>query len=184
MMDSKAKRLVEENRICLLETTSKRVYYSVVGYTGHYIVSCDRLRDEWKCDCQHFALKQTDCSHIKACRIFKNQIRITIKPDGSVWVGDRLTGHRVIMNGELCYVSPRHKLHFVRVHRGFAITKELVNLLRTEGYRKIIIDYKRVDGNRDIFEAYLEWFIGHAIEDRLGEFEPQLFLALDDWVKK
>ena len=81
MTDIKTKRkgywLFKNGKVKKEIDTDKRIYFKVKGKTNEYSVIFDKNKNEFKCDCQFFSLKFTDCSHIIACKEFLNDQNAT-----------------------------------------------------------------------------------------------------------
>jgi len=72
----KAKKLVREGRVKIDLISRARIYFQVEGESEVHSVILDRERNRWSCDCAYFALKEKECSHILAAKIFlKKRLR-------------------------------------------------------------------------------------------------------------
>jgi hypothetical protein len=71
-LEKKARKLFKEGRVKLDFESEKRVYFSVYSREIHSVIF-DKEKNEFKCDCKYFSVKQKECSHIKACKfLLKN----------------------------------------------------------------------------------------------------------------
>jgi hypothetical protein len=68
-LEKKAKKLFKEGRVKLDFESGKRVYFSVYSREIHSVIF-EKEKNEFKCDCKYFSVKQKECSHIKACKLF------------------------------------------------------------------------------------------------------------------
>ena len=69
----KAYWIFKDGKVKLDIDTPKRKYYKVQGDEEEYSVIYDKIKKEWKCECQFFSLKAKDCSHTIACRLFEGE---------------------------------------------------------------------------------------------------------------
>ena len=69
IIDSKAERLVQENKVRMEIDTDKRAHFIVQGTEENHSVIFDKVKKEWNCDCSYNTLKGKTCSHILASRI-------------------------------------------------------------------------------------------------------------------
>jgi hypothetical protein len=67
----KGLKLIGEGRVKKDLDTEKRVYFTVRGETEKHSVIFDKTRNEWSCDCKFSSMKNRECSHIYACKLFK-----------------------------------------------------------------------------------------------------------------
>ena len=65
----KAKRLVKENRVRFDFETFKRIYFTVYSREVHSVIY-EKSKKNFICDCKYFSVKQKECSHIIACKIY------------------------------------------------------------------------------------------------------------------
>lgn len=70
--------------------------------------------------------------------------------------------------------SYRTKEHFCCKHSGFGVSVAVYNELQERGVQEIEIDYEGANGY--IFRIPLAKFGEIAVCDKLGDFEPQLFV--------
>jgi len=83
---NKAKKLVEENKIEVVEITDKRVHFKVKGDTDTYSVIFDKKENTWSCDCRYSSIKGIECSHRLACKLLAD--KIAYDGDASLWKPD------------------------------------------------------------------------------------------------
>jgi hypothetical protein len=67
-IEKKARKLFREGRVRLDFESEKRIYFTVYSRDVHSVIY-DKERNEFKCDCKYFSVKQRECSHIKACKL-------------------------------------------------------------------------------------------------------------------
>jgi hypothetical protein len=48
----------------------RRIFFTVETKDDKKSVIFDKVKKSWSCDCQFFSIKFTDCSHIKAAKMF------------------------------------------------------------------------------------------------------------------
>jgi len=93
-----------------------------------------------------------------------------VRENGEVRFAGIFRGNRLI-----CFVN---KEHFVKIVRGFAKSKEVLEYARTIGIDKVIFIYEKIDKTNEIYYSNLnEWFI-YGEKKQLGGFEPQIFLPI------
>ncbi len=63
----KARELVSQNRVIKDVDSEKRIHFKVLGDTEEHIVTYNKLKDIYDCDCSFFTLRHKTCSHITAC---------------------------------------------------------------------------------------------------------------------
>jgi len=68
-VERKARRLFREGRVRLDFKSEKRIYFTVYSREVHSVIF-DKEKNEFKCDCKYFSVKQKECSHIIACKFF------------------------------------------------------------------------------------------------------------------
>lgn len=68
-MESKGRKMFEEGRSKKVMDTDRRTHYRVQGDTEEHSVIFDKRKNDWGCDCQFFALRSKECSHIIACKM-------------------------------------------------------------------------------------------------------------------
>jgi predicted nucleic acid-binding OB-fold protein len=68
-IEKKARRLFREGRVRKDFESEKRIYFTVYSREVHSVI-LHREKNEFKCDCKYFSVKQKECSHIKACKLF------------------------------------------------------------------------------------------------------------------
>ncbi|MDT7858989.1 MAG: hypothetical protein RQ930_03055 [Candidatus Aenigmarchaeota archaeon] len=73
--DKKGRKLFKEGRVRLDFESEKRIYFTVYSRDVHSVIY-DKEKSEFKCDCKYFSVKQKECSHIKACKLFIKHYRI------------------------------------------------------------------------------------------------------------
>ena len=62
--------------------TEKRIYFTVKGETETHSVIFDKIQKKFFCDCKWFSLKENECSHIYAAKLFLKKLeRCKIKPN-------------------------------------------------------------------------------------------------------
>jgi len=66
IVESKADRLIEENKVKKEVETDKRAHFLVEGTTEKHSVIFDKAKNKWNCDCSYNTLKGKICSHIIA----------------------------------------------------------------------------------------------------------------------
>jgi hypothetical protein len=71
----KVRRLVRENRVKIDFETEARIHFTVKGSEEHYVIY-DKIKNEFSCDCKWFALKKQECSHILACKLYLEKIKM------------------------------------------------------------------------------------------------------------
>jgi hypothetical protein len=67
-IEKKARKLFREGRVRLDFESEKRIYFTVYSRDVHSVIY-DKEKNEFKCDCKYFSVKQRECSHIKACKL-------------------------------------------------------------------------------------------------------------------
>jgi len=67
-IEKKASKLFREGRVRLDFESEKRIYFTVYSREVHSVIY-DKEKNEFKCDCKYFSVKQRECSHIKACKL-------------------------------------------------------------------------------------------------------------------
>jgi len=67
-IEKKARRLLRESRVRKDFESEKRIYFTVYSRDVHSVIY-DKEKNEFKCDCKYFSVKQKECSHIKACKL-------------------------------------------------------------------------------------------------------------------
>jgi predicted nucleic acid-binding OB-fold protein len=67
-IEKKARKLFREERVRLDFESEKRIYFTVYSRDVHSVIF-DKEKNEFKCDCKYFSVKQRECSHIKACKL-------------------------------------------------------------------------------------------------------------------
>jgi hypothetical protein len=67
-IEKKARKLFREGRARLDFESEKRIYFTVYSREVHSVIF-DKEKNEFKCDCKYFSVKQRECSHIKACKL-------------------------------------------------------------------------------------------------------------------
>jgi hypothetical protein len=67
-LEKKARKLFREGRVRLDFESEKRIYFTVYSRDVHSVIF-DKEKNEFKCDCKYFSVKQRECSHIKACKL-------------------------------------------------------------------------------------------------------------------
>jgi hypothetical protein len=73
--DKKGRKLFKEGRVRLDFESEKRIYFTVYSRDVHSVIY-GKEKSEFKCDCKYFSVKQKECSHIKACKLFIKHYRI------------------------------------------------------------------------------------------------------------
>jgi hypothetical protein len=71
LVKQKSKSLIENGKVIKEFETQQRIHFTVFSNTQHSVIF-DKEKKEWTCDCQFFSLKQKECSHILACKLFLN----------------------------------------------------------------------------------------------------------------
>lgn len=66
----KARKLFESKKIRKEIETEKRIHFKVEGETEEHFVIFDKDSKKFSCDCHYFSLKEKNCSHIEAVKIF------------------------------------------------------------------------------------------------------------------
>jgi len=67
----KGLRLLGEGNVKKDLDADKRAYFTVQGETEKHSVIFDKVRNEWSCDCKFSSMKNRECSHIYACKLFE-----------------------------------------------------------------------------------------------------------------
>jgi hypothetical protein len=67
-IEKKARKLFREGRVRLDFESEKRIYFTVYSRDVHSVIY-DKEKNDFKCDCKYFSVKQRECSHIKACKL-------------------------------------------------------------------------------------------------------------------
>ncbi|MFZ8830290.1 MAG: hypothetical protein ACO2OO_02480 [Candidatus Aenigmatarchaeota archaeon] len=67
-IEKKARELFREGRVRSDFESEKRIYFTVYSREAHSVIF-DKEKNEFKCDCKYFSVKQRECSHIKACKL-------------------------------------------------------------------------------------------------------------------
>jgi hypothetical protein len=68
-IEKKARKLFREGRVRLDFESEKRIYFTVYSRDVHSVIF-DKEKNDFRCDCKYFSVKQKECSHIKACKLF------------------------------------------------------------------------------------------------------------------
>jgi len=80
------------------------------------------------------------------------------------------------------YRTYRKPEHFCVKHRGFGLTIKIFNYLQDMGVTEIEVFY---DGSREwSYRIGFEKFGVEAVADKLGDFEPQLFVPVSKFETK
>lgn len=66
MINEKAKTLLPNTH--LYKKTEFHIHFMVDSNERHYIIF-DKLKNEWRCDCKWWTLKNSECSHILASKL-------------------------------------------------------------------------------------------------------------------
>ncbi|MEM5869846.1 MAG: hypothetical protein QXR09_01620 [Candidatus Aenigmatarchaeota archaeon] len=66
----KAKKLFEEGKVKKEIETEKRIHFKVQGETEMHSVIFEKISRNFFCDCTYFTLKEKNCSHIEAVKLF------------------------------------------------------------------------------------------------------------------
>lgn len=74
----KARKLFREGRVKKELETEKRIHFLVKGYTENHFVIFNKSKMEFSCDCPYFSLKEKNCSHIEAVKIFLKKMEESI----------------------------------------------------------------------------------------------------------
>ena len=84
----KARKLLDENRISIVQQTANKVLFRVDSNETHYVVIKQNHAVTYECDCEFYLRKAREgrnvmCSHVLACLIFMfNQIKKEKKDGG------------------------------------------------------------------------------------------------------
>lgn len=70
----KGRKLFSEGKARKEVDTQKRAHFRVIGETEEHSIILDKQTGKYSCDCKFFTLRQKECSHIFACRIFQEKI--------------------------------------------------------------------------------------------------------------
>lgn len=70
-IEEKAKKLVKEGRVKKEVETRKRIHFLVDGTDERHSVIFDKKTQKFSCDCKWSSLKDKECSHMIACKLFK-----------------------------------------------------------------------------------------------------------------
>jgi hypothetical protein len=73
-IEKKAKKIFREGRVRLDFKSEKRIYFTVYSREIHSVIF-DKEKNEFKCDCKYFSVKQKECSHIKACKLLLKDLQ-------------------------------------------------------------------------------------------------------------
>ena len=65
----KGEQLFREGRVKKDLETDKRTFFTVTSSEKHSVIF-DKRKNKWECDCKYFTLKQKECSHIYACKLY------------------------------------------------------------------------------------------------------------------
>ena len=69
--DKKALKYFKDKKIFPLIKNTSYLIYGVEAETGIWNVRYDILKDYWDCTCKN--VRTTDCSHIKACKLYNGE---------------------------------------------------------------------------------------------------------------
>lgn len=69
-LERKARILLKKGRVKKEIETRRRIHFLVIGETDEHYVSFDKEKGKWSCDCKYSSLKERECSHIIACKLF------------------------------------------------------------------------------------------------------------------
>ena len=73
-IERKARKIFREGRVRLDFGSEKRIYFTVYSREVHSVIF-DKEKNEFKCDCKYFSVKQKECSHIKACKLLLKDLQ-------------------------------------------------------------------------------------------------------------
>ena len=73
-IERKARKIFRERRVRLDFESEKRIYFTVYSREVHSVIF-DKEKNEFKCDCRYFSVKQKECSHIKACKLLLKDLQ-------------------------------------------------------------------------------------------------------------
>jgi len=65
----KGERLFKEGRVKKDFETEKRIHFTVISSEKHFVIF-DKIKNKWECDCKYFTLREKECSHIYACKLY------------------------------------------------------------------------------------------------------------------
>lgn len=77
LIEKKGFWLFKSGRVKLDFETEKRIYFTVKGETETHSVIFDKTTKKFSCDCKWFSLKENECSHIFAVKLFLKQLERT-----------------------------------------------------------------------------------------------------------
>ncbi|MCS7093987.1 MAG: hypothetical protein RMJ18_02280 [Candidatus Aenigmarchaeota archaeon] len=69
-IEKKARRLLKEGRVRMDFETAKRIYFTVYSREVHSVIY-EKSEKKFICDCKYFSVKAKECSHIKACKLYR-----------------------------------------------------------------------------------------------------------------
>jgi len=73
-IERKARKIFRGGRVRLDFESEKRIYFTVYSREVHSVIF-DKEKNEFKCDCKYFSVKQKECSHIKACKLLLKDLQ-------------------------------------------------------------------------------------------------------------
>ena len=65
----KGEKLFKEGKVKKDLETDKRIFFTVSSSENHSVIF-DKIKNKWECDCKYFTLKEKECSHIYACKLY------------------------------------------------------------------------------------------------------------------
>lgn len=69
-VQKKGLELFEAGKVKKEIETGKRIHFKVFGETEEHSVIFDKEKNQFACDCKYFVLKQKECSHIYAAKLY------------------------------------------------------------------------------------------------------------------
>jgi len=73
-IERKARKIFREKRVRIDFESEKRIYFTIYSREIHSVIF-DKKKNEFKCDCKYFSVKQKECSHIKACKLLLKDLQ-------------------------------------------------------------------------------------------------------------
>ena len=69
----KSRKLLKNGKVRKDMDSEKRLFFTVDGESESYSVIFDRDKGIWSCECKYSSMKNKECSHIHACKLFIKQ---------------------------------------------------------------------------------------------------------------
>jgi len=80
---------------------------------------------------------------------------------------------------ELVYISYRNKNHVMRMFSGLGMSIAVLDKLKKQSVKNIIIKYERMNGGHEYYSTTVEDFF-HSSKERAYDFDRQKFLSFDE----